>query len=58
MSSKPDAAFSIAAVLVSLWVDFPDFGQLTVACFQNSCPYLAPVFMPQVEGQSAEDYHK
>ncbi|KAL0272407.1 UNVERIFIED_CONTAM: hypothetical protein PYX00_005386 [Menopon gallinae] len=58
VSSKPDAAFSIAAVLVSLWVDFPDFGQLTMAYFQNSCPYLAPVFMPQVEGQSVEDYHK
>lgn len=58
VSSKPDAAFSIAAVLISLWVDFPDFGQLVLAHFHHICPYLAPVFMPQVEGQSDEDYHK
>lgn len=58
MSSKPDAAFSIAAVLASLWVDFPDFGQLVLAHFQLECPYLAPVFMPQVDGQSDEAYYK
>ncbi|KAK6625387.1 hypothetical protein RUM43_005684 [Polyplax serrata] len=58
VSSKPDAAFSLAAVLTSLWVDFPDFGQLVLAHFHLACPYLAPVFIPQVEGQSDEDYHK
>lgn len=58
VSSKPEAAFAIAAVIVALWVSFPDFGKLLLAHFQRTCPYLIPAFMPQVEGQSNEDYYR
>lgn len=58
VSSKPEAAFAIAAVIVALWVNFPDFGKLLLAHFQRTCPYLIPAFMPQVEGQSNEDYYR
>uniref|UniRef100_A0A1B6HBG1 mRNA export factor GLE1 n=1 Tax=Homalodisca liturata TaxID=320908 RepID=A0A1B6HBG1_9HEMI len=58
VSSKPEAAFAIAAVIVALWVDFPHFGELLLAHFHRECPYLIPVFIPQVEGQSNEDYYK
>lgn len=58
VSSKPEAAFAIAAVIVALWINFPDFGKLLLAHFQRTCPYLIPAFMPQVEGQSNEDYYR
>nr|CAD7458626.1 unnamed protein product [Timema tahoe] len=58
VSSKPEAAFAIAAILVSLWVQFPDFGQLVLAHFHRECPYLVPLFMPQVENQSNQDFYK
>lgn len=58
VSSKPEAAFAIAAVIEALWADFPDFGQLILGHFHRECPYLVPIFMPQVEGQSTEDYYK
>lgn len=58
VSSKPGAAFPIAAVIVALWVDFPDFGNLLLAHFYRECPYLVPIFLPQFEGQSNEDYYK
>jgi hypothetical protein len=55
---KPEIAFAIAAVIEALWADFPDFGQLILGHFYRECPYLVPIFMPQVEGQSNEDYYK
>lgn len=58
MSSKPEAAFAIAGIVVSLWIEFQDFGKLILAHFQRECPYLIPAFMPQVEGQSNEDYYR
>uniref|UniRef100_A0A1B6FDP1 mRNA export factor GLE1 n=1 Tax=Cuerna arida TaxID=1464854 RepID=A0A1B6FDP1_9HEMI len=58
VSSKPEAAFAIAAVIVALWVNFPQFGDLLLAHFHRECPYLIPIFIPQVEGQSNEDYYK
>ncbi|PSN53296.1 hypothetical protein C0J52_04659 [Blattella germanica] len=58
VSSKPEAAFAIAAVIEALWADFPDFGELVLAHFYKECPYLVPLFMPQIEGQSNEDYYR
>lgn len=58
VSSKPDAAFAIAAVTVALWNEFPDFGQLLLAHFYKECPYLVPFYIPQREGQSDEEYYK
>ncbi|XP_021942051.1 nucleoporin GLE1-like, partial [Zootermopsis nevadensis] len=58
VSSKPEAAFAIAAVIEALWADFPDFGELILGHFYRECPYLVPIFMPQVEGQSNEDYYR
>ncbi|XP_067010642.2 mRNA export factor GLE1 [Anabrus simplex] len=58
ISSKPEAAFAFAAVAVALWTDFPDFGQLLLAHFYKACPYLVPIFLPQLEGQSDQDFYK
>ncbi|XP_012266243.2 mRNA export factor Gle1 [Athalia rosae] len=58
VSSKPETAFSVAAVAIALWNDYPDFGELLLAYFQNACPYLVPIFLPQQQSQSNDDYYK
>lgn len=58
VSSKPKMAFPIAAVVVALWNDHPDFGDLLLAHFHNICPFTVPVFMPKMVGQSSENYYK
>lgn len=58
VSSHPEAAFPIASVAVALWACFPEFGKLLCAHFYKNCPYLIPMMMPQVEGQSDVDFYK
>ena len=58
VSSNPQSAFLYAAVIVGIWTAFPDVGKLILAHFHRSYPYLVPYYMPQVEGQSNNDYHK
>jgi hypothetical protein len=58
VSSKPEAAFAFATVIKALCADFPDFGPLILGHFHRACPYLVPMYMPQLEGQSTEDYYK
>ncbi|CAK9796122.1 mRNA export factor GLE1 [Anthophora quadrimaculata] len=58
VSSKPKMAFPIAAVVVALWNDHPDFGDLLLSYFHKICPFTVPVFMPKIVGQSNEDYYK
>ncbi|KAI5742859.1 hypothetical protein M8J77_011976 [Diaphorina citri] len=55
---KPRVLFAYASVIVELWREFPDFGNLLVGEFHKQCPYLIPVFWPQLQGQSNEDYYK
>ncbi|XP_017790938.1 PREDICTED: nucleoporin GLE1 isoform X2 [Habropoda laboriosa] len=58
VSSKPKMAFPIAAVIVALWNDHSDFGDLLLSHFHKVCPFTVPVFMPKIVGQSNEDYYK
>lgn len=51
-------AFPIAAVIVALWNDHPDFGDLLLSYFHYTCPFTVPVFLPKMVGQSNEDYYK
>lgn len=55
---KPRVLFAYASVMIELWREFPDFGNLLLGEFHKQCPYLIPVFWPQLEGQSNEDYYK
>lgn len=50
-------AFPIAAVVVALWNDYSDFGDLLLSHFHNICPFTVPVFMPRMVGQSNEYYY-
>nr|CAG4638479.1 EOG090X0755 [Cyclestheria hislopi] len=56
VSSNPDAAFAIAAVIATLWSDFPTLGKLILGHFYKTCPYLVPYYVPQ-EGQSDQEYY-
>jgi nucleoporin GLE1 len=58
VSKKLDTVLACGAVIEAVWADFPDFGQLVLGHFHKQCPYLVPIFLPQVEGQSNEDYYK
>ncbi|KAL0102252.1 hypothetical protein PUN28_018650 [Cardiocondyla obscurior] len=58
VSSKPETAFPIAAIIVALWNDHLDFGDLFLAHLHETCPFTVPVFLQQQEGQSNEDYYK
>lgn len=58
VSSKPEAAFAIAAVIHALWSEFPFLGHLILAHFYKTCPYLVPYYPPQQEGQNDQDYYK
>ncbi|KAL1457857.1 hypothetical protein WDU94_008047 [Cyamophila willieti] len=55
---KPSVLFAYASVIVELWREFPDFGNLLLGAFHQECPYLIPVFWPQLEGQTNEEYYK
>lgn len=58
MSSKPEMAFPVAMIVVALWNEHPDFGELFLAHLHEACPFTIPVFLQQQEGQSNEDYYK
>ncbi|XP_011862212.1 PREDICTED: nucleoporin GLE1 [Vollenhovia emeryi] len=58
VSSKPEMAFPVAMIVVALWNEHPDFGELFLAHLHEACPFTVPVFLQQQEGQSNEDYYK
>ncbi|XP_057322592.1 mRNA export factor GLE1-like [Microplitis mediator] len=58
VSTKPEMAFGLAAVIVTLCNDIPDLIELLLAHLRISCPYLCPVLLDQSEGQSPEDYKR
>lgn len=57
ISCNPEAAFCYASVILSLWQEFPDFGKLLLAHFYKQCPYLVPIHLARVIGQSDEEYY-
>lgn len=58
VSSNPESAYCLSAVIVALWIDFPDFGKLILAHFQKEVPYLVPMYPVMVSGQNEQDYFK
>ncbi|XP_063695561.1 mRNA export factor Gle1 [Culicoides brevitarsis] len=58
MTSAAKAEFPLAAVVVALWTKFPEVGQFFLAYLYKDCPFFVPYFLPQVQGQSDEDYMK
>ncbi|GBP47007.1 Nucleoporin GLE1 [Eumeta japonica] len=58
VSSNAESAFPLAAITVALLPQFPDFAKLLEANFYRECPYLVPMFLPQVEGQSDKDFYR
>ncbi|XP_037076524.1 LOW QUALITY PROTEIN: nucleoporin GLE1-like [Pollicipes pollicipes] len=58
VSSKPEAAFALAAVLCALTLEFPELAELTLAHCQARCPYLVPMYPPQLDGDSDEAYYR
>ncbi|KAH9641132.1 hypothetical protein HF086_000780 [Spodoptera exigua] len=57
VSSNTEAAYPLAAVTVALWSQFPQFGRLVEANFHRYCPYLVPMYLPQKEGQTVQEFY-
>ncbi|XP_066144643.1 mRNA export factor Gle1 [Euwallacea fornicatus] len=57
VSSSPESAFSYATVMLSLWNDFLEFGQLLLAYFYQFCPYLVPYYIPRQVGDSDQEFY-
>ncbi|XP_056632818.1 mRNA export factor Gle1 [Diorhabda sublineata] len=57
ISSNAESAFCYATVIVSLWNEFPTFGELLLAHFYKACPYLVPFNVPREVGESDEEYY-
>lgn len=51
-------AFPVAIIIVALWNEHVDFGEMVLAHLREVCPFTVPIFLPQQEGQSDEDYYK
>ncbi|KAL1140345.1 hypothetical protein AAG570_000277 [Ranatra chinensis] len=58
VSSRPEAAFPIASVTVALWAEFPDFGDLLLAHFHRTCPYLVPILSERLLNETEEEYFR
>eukprot|EP00095_Tigriopus_kingsejongensis_P010274 snap_masked-scaffold494_size155699-processed-gene-0.13 protein:Tk10274 transcript:snap_masked-scaffold494_size155699-processed-gene-0.13-mRNA-1 annotation:"nucleoporin gle1" len=58
VSSKPDAVFGIAQVLVALWAEFGDFGSLTLASLFETNPNLVPYHRQKQESETPESYYQ
>lgn len=58
MSSKPKMAFPVAMIVIAIWNEHADFGDLFLAHLHEVCPFIVPIFPQQQEGQSNEDYYK
>lgn len=58
VSSSHESAYAIATVVVGLWVNFPDLGDLLLANFHLACPYIVPYYIPQEDDQSTEEHQK
>ncbi|XP_071479227.1 mRNA export factor GLE1-like [Diadema antillarum] len=58
ISSNHEFAFPFAAIILALWQEIPDFGDLVLYHFYQRCPFLLPYHIPKKEEQSLEDYYK
>lgn len=57
-SNTAVSAFNYASVIITLWNDFPAFGDLLLGHFYRECPYLVPFYPPNVAGQTEEEFAK
>ena len=56
ISANPRDAFPMAAVILALWSEFPDFGTLFLAHIYEACPYLVPLLPPYPREPTKEQY--
>ena len=58
LSSKMESGFGMAAVVVGLWAEFPDFGSAFLANLYEACPYLVPLNLSKGEGMSDREHRE
>ncbi|KAF6206202.1 hypothetical protein GE061_017431 [Apolygus lucorum] len=58
VSSNPEAAYPIAAVVLALWTEMPEYGKLLLSHFYKSSPYLIPFYWERKSDETDEEYYK
>ena len=58
VSSKPEAAFAVAAVAVALAAAYPHVKELMLCHFHSMCPILVPFYIPEPSDISDEDHKR
>ncbi|XP_065557931.1 mRNA export factor GLE1-like [Artemia franciscana] len=56
--NEPESTLMYAKLITSLMSDYPEFKDVMVASFYQTCPFLVPFCPSQFEGQSDEDYYR
>lgn len=56
--AQPKDAFTVGAVIIALWAEFPDLGDLFLAHVFAACPFLVPIHFGRKEGMKDEEYYK
>ncbi|XP_065221304.1 mRNA export factor GLE1 [Planococcus citri] len=55
--TKPEYAFAFASLILALWVEFENFGDLLLGNFMKKCPYTIPAYWPQFSDQTDKEYY-
>lgn len=55
--NKPEYAFAFASLILALWVEFENFGDLLLGNFMKKCPYTIPAYWPQLSDQTDKEYY-
>uniref|UniRef100_T1ITX7 mRNA export factor GLE1 n=1 Tax=Strigamia maritima TaxID=126957 RepID=T1ITX7_STRMM len=50
--------FAVATVIIGVWAEIPDFGDLFLGHLHKRCPYTVPYYVAREENQTQEDYNK
>lgn len=50
--------FTLAGIVVLLWHDFPEFGDLFLAHCYHTCPVLVPLYFRKNKGMSEIEFKK
>ena len=58
MSSKPEAAFAVAAVAVAMASAYPCVKELMLCHFHSMCPILVPFYIPKPSDVSDDDHKR
>lgn len=52
----PNITFYVAALIIAIWQQFPEFGEILKAVLYKECPFLIPFKPPMINNMSNEEF--